>query len=592
MRRRQPATAWDAAYGVERDATIVWRLRWAVWLCVLCLVVACTDVAMARPEAGALRLKFLGAFLGLSFIVGLTTLLPDGHRNPRPLAVVFGLGIILTLDLYGLAIPHGIAITGAALCATVMGLAILVPWGTGAQSIVSATAVAAYGGLSLLGNDDTSALFSIVLSGSLVGIVGASLLDRYRRGSYVQAWQQERLAALGHDLAQQEHSSDVAARLVFHATALIPADVCLVAPLVPSTDGGPRVLRVTHVGGAKPALAEPLRGLELPCDSPIVADILRRGVLLMPTEAPASDLGRIIAAQPDVHALYAALVCGAEVLGVLSWIRHRPFAPAERQLAAHLAEPAALALNTVRLLTDLRESSRLKSEFVSTVSHELRTPLNVILGFAEMARDVAFAAPERAVCLDRIEGAGRELLTLIESTLEVGRLEASRSPVRIESVRLAAFWTELGLTCTTIPRNPAVRLEWNDDLPDVAIATDPHKLRVIVRNLVGNALKFTTHGHVRAELRVETGRLVLSVADTGIGIRPEDHRTIFEMFRQADGSDARRFGGTGLGLFIVRRFVEQLGATVDVDSTLGAGATFRVLLPVTPAQDERTQRAA
>jgi signal transduction histidine kinase len=246
----------------------------------------------------------------------------------------------------------------------------------------------------------------------------------------------------------------------------------------------------------------------------------------------------------------------------------------------------------VRLLSDLRESSRLKSEFVSTVSHELRTPLNVILGFAEMARDVALDPPEHTLCLDRIETAGRELLTLIESTLEVGRLEASRSPVRIEAVRLPTFWTDLGQTCATIPREAAVRLEWTGNVPDVAIATDPHKLRVIVRNLVGNALKFTTRGHVRTTLHLEGERLVLCVSDTGIGIRLEDHQVIFEMFRQGDGSDARRFGGTGLGLYIVRRFSEQLGATVAVDSAPGAGTTFRVVFPASPASDEPALRAA
>jgi signal transduction histidine kinase len=216
----------------------------------------------------------------------------------------------------------------------------------------------------------------------------------------------------------------------------------------------------------------------------------------------------------------------------------------------------------------------------------------VILGFADMARDGGFDPSERMRCLDRIETAGRELLTLIESTLEVGRLEASRSPVRIETVRLAPFWSELGQGCATIPREAAVGLEWACPVPDVTIATDPHKLRVIVRNLVGNALKFTTRGHVHAALELEGECLVVSVADTGLGIRPEDQQVIFEMFRQGDGSDARRFGGTGLGLYIVRRFVEQLGATISVESMPGRGATFRVALPVVPATDERARRAA
>lgn len=592
MRRQRSVTAWDAAYEVERDATIVWRTRWAVVLCIACLVVACADVAVAHSEAGALRLKFLGAFLGLSAVIGLGTLLPEGRRSPRLLAVAFGVGIILTLDIYSLLVPNGIAITGASLCATVMGLAILLPWGIVPQMVVSATAVGAYGGLWLVGTADASALFSIVASGSIVAIVGAALLDRYRRGSYVQAWQQAHLAALGHDLAEQGHPADVAARLVAHAHTLVPADVALVALVSPGEDGVGGTLRIAHVGGAVPALGEQLLGFEVPLDSPLARDVLGRKVLLMPADAPDSELARAVARQPEVRALYVTLQRGAEVLGVLCWTRQRDFSEAERALAARLADPAALALKTTRLLSDLRESSRLKSEFVSTVSHELRTPLNVILGFAEIARDVAGDPDEHARCLTRIDTAGRELLTLIESTLEVGRLEAQRSPVRIEAVHVPGFWSDLGHACTTIPREPGVRLEWASDVPEVRIATDPHKLRVIVRNLVGNALKFTTAGHVRAALALVGGRLVLTVSDTGIGIRPEDQQVIFEMFRQGDGSDARRFGGTGLGLYIVRRFADQLGATIALESTPGAGATFHVALPVVPVDDERARHAA
>ncbi|HWP67357.1 MAG TPA: HAMP domain-containing sensor histidine kinase [Candidatus Limnocylindria bacterium] len=595
VRREMPgrtrATAWDAAYEAERGAAIAWRTRWAAALCVLCLVVACADVALARPEAEALRLKFLGVFLALSVGIGLATLSPVGRRHPRPIAVAFGIGITLTLSVYGRMIPDGIAITVAALCATVMGLAILVPWGAVPQAILGGAVVVVYGGLWLGSLGDSSALLSMVVSASLVGVVGAAHLDRYRRTCYVQAWQQARLAAFGHELTEQAQPSDVAARLLAHAGTLIPADVCLVAQVTSAADGS-RVVRVTHAGGDAPALAEQFLGFEVPCDSPLLADVFGRGVLSMPGDASDSELGRVFALQPDVRALYLALQRGIERLGVIVWTRRWPFADMERELAERLADPAALALQTARLLADLRETSRLKSEFVSTVSHELRTPLNVILGFADMARDPGFEPAERMRCLDRIEAAGRELLTLIESTLEVGKLEAQRSPVRIETVRLPAFWADLGQTCAAIPRQEGVRLEWGGPVPNLTISTDPHKLRVIIRNLVGNALKFTPQGHVRAALHVAGDRLVVSVADTGIGIRPEDQQVIFEMFRQGDGSDARRFGGTGLGLYIVRRFAEQLGASIELESAPGRGATFRVALPVVPAGDQHARRAA
>jgi signal transduction histidine kinase len=213
------------------------------------------------------------------------------------------------------------------------------------------------------------------------------------------------------------------------------------------------------------------------------------------------------------------------------------------------------------------------------MSHELRTPLNVILGFAEMARDAALDGPERIACIGRIEGAGRQLFELIQSTLEIGKLEAGREDVRLETVPLAAFWDDLGRACVDLRCNEAVALEWHSGLPDVTVVTDPRKLTLVVRNLVGNALKFTEQGVVRIEGELTPDRMILRVADTGIGIRPEDQTTIFEMFRQADQSDTRRYGGTGLGLYIVRRFVEQLGGTITLESRVGEGSVFTVTLP-------------
>src|SRR5262249_60540965 len=120
------------------------------------------------------------------------------------------------------------------------------------------------------------------------------------------------------------------------------------------------------------------------------------------------------------------------------------------------------------------------------------------------------------------------------------------------------------------------------EVPDVSLETDPRKVRVMVHNLVSNALKFTETGSVRAVLALEDDELTLCVQDTGIGISPADQRVIFDIFRQADSSDTRRYGGTGLGLFIVQRYAEQLGGEVLVDSAPGEGSVFRVRLPLGP----------
>jgi signal transduction histidine kinase len=293
------------------------------------------------------------------------------------------------------------------------------------------------------------------------------------------------------------------------------------------------------------------------------------------------DVAEVRTTRTRVPLLCIALRQGKDIIGVQTagWRTDaRPFSPRRRRIAEGIARIASMALANARLVEELERASRLKSEFVSTMSHELRTPLNVILGYADMARDPA-AGGVRDSYLERIVGAGRELLELIESTLEIGRIEAGRAEVQLAPVGLGAFWDKLAKSCTTLPRRAEVSLRWEPEVPDGSLVTDPRKVEIIVRNLVGNALKFTEHGHVRVRLARDGSAAILTVSDTGIGIRPEDQEAIFQMFRQADGSDSRRFGGTGLGLYIVRRFVQQLGGTVTLESAPGRGSVFTVRLP-------------
>jgi len=224
--------------------------------------------------------------------------------------------------------------------------------------------------------------------------------------------------------------------------------------------------------------------------------------------------------------------------------------------------------------------ARMKSEFVSMMSHELRTPINVILGYTDMIRTQSPSPEELDEDLRRIEAAGHDLLTLIENTLQIGKLEAGRDEIHLERISLPAFWTELGRSCARLPRRPEVEFVWEGDLPPVSVATEPRRLTLIVRNLVGNALKFTERGSVRASLALQQNALQLRVADTGIGIKAEDRDAIFEMYRQARKGTPHRLGGSGLGLYIVRRFVGQLGGTIQLESEPGRGSTFTVTLPV------------
>jgi len=235
-----------------------------------------------------------------------------------------------------------------------------------------------------------------------------------------------------------------------------------------------------------------------------------------------------------------------------------------------------------RLIAALEQANQVRTEFVSTMSHELRTPLNVIIGLAEMARDPSFDASERGELLGGVRHAGARMLELVEGTLEVGKLEAGRTALEARSSTVAALWSELRLGCADLIPRPHVALHWDTDLPMGEIRTDPRKLLVILRNLLANALKFTDAGYVRVRFTGSPDEITVIVDDTGVGIRPEDQEIVFEMFRQADGSDTRRFEGCGLGLYIVRQLTQRLGGSVHLRSEPERGSTFSITLPRLP----------
>jgi signal transduction histidine kinase len=584
---RRPRPAWDTAYEHELEGQLLTRVRWGVVLCLAAIVFALIDVNVDDSVDAHTRVQFLYLFGGIAIAIAGCTVLPLRRHHSRSIALGYALCIVLALAWYACAVPNGLAVAAASLTALAMGCAILFPWGAPFQLLVATVVTLVFATLTVLQPDPpSSALVSVVFSTAIVSTAGAAILDRYRHLSFARAWQQDRLVSLGRDLQETRPPDEVADTIARHALAHLPAEIIAVA-LRHFED---EVYRVAAVGGADADAHGELHGFEVPADSPMLAEICARPHLLMPSEAPGTTLAEFFADRPHVRSLYVALRHGTEIEGIISWTRSgRDFAPAEIEGIRQFVTHAALGLRTARAISELRQINRLKSEFVSTVSHELRTPLNVILGYSEMARDPGIATTDRDTFLDRIEAAGRELLDLIESTLEVGRLEAAQSPIRLESVKLADFWSELEIACCKTPRAPGVRLVWGDG-PDASVITDPHKLSVITRNLVGNACKFTTQGEVRAQLRLEPAALVLEVIDTGIGISDSDRQVIFELFRQGDSSDSRRYGGTGLGLYIVQRFCTQLGGAVDLESRLGAGAHFTIRIPVTPSR--RVQHAA
>ncbi len=542
------------------------------------VTIAALGVLAERPAAMGVRLGFALKFGA----VNLAAWELGRSRSVRGQGRLLALGYVVTMAVLNAAcllrVPRDVLVGPASSVALMMATALLLPWGALPQAITCAAVAVAYGWL--LGHLPGPANFSaigLVLTTIPVSVVGARLVDHYRAASFERAWQQRQLLGLARDLAAHVEPQEVIAKVLQHGLRLVSADTVTFS----LRDADRSLYRVEAVGGPGASEGSWIVGLEIPDDFPLVRQIVERRVVAIPEDDPANPVGSLLEEHGIRRVLYLAMQCGGEVVGILGFARKRDvsFEAGERQLARGLADQAALALRTAHLVADLRRANRLKSEFVATMSHELRTPLTVILGFAEMARDRSVGTDERDECLARIETAGRDLLGLIETTLEIGKMEAGRDEVQLEAVPLPAFWSDMGDACGRLPHGDAVTLVWSADVPAIALTTDPRKLTVVVRNLVGNALKFTAQGWVRVEVRLDGEHLVVRVADTGIGIRREDHATVFEMFRQADGSASRRYEGTGLGLYIVQRFVQQLGGTVVLDSDLGRGSVFTVTLP-------------
>jgi len=572
---------WRESYRADTDDLVRGRLSWCTAMAVLGVVFTLLQISVEGNVAVGARLAIAFGYGSVSLATFLLARLPRFRGHAVRLAGIYGFVLVVVLTINFSLLPGDTAAAAAAIVAVTMGTALLLPWGPRYQAAVAIESLAAYAYLVFGGRIPVNAATAgLVASAAVVASGGALLVERYRMTSLERAWQQEQLVALARALAGRVEPERLAATVVEHGMRLLASDSAGLSLYDPSR----RVYRVVNMSGVPSSERDAMVGLEVPEDYPLLHQILAAGTFFeWPGDDPDNPFLRPLAERGVGALLYIVIRLDDEVLGILTFARLRAeaFGQAERLVGRGLADQTALAMRTVRLVADLRRANELKSEFVSTMSHELRTPLNVILGFAEMSRDPEVSAAERALCLERIHSAGTDLLGLIESTLEIGRIEAGRDEVRLEPVSLPELWATLGESCAQMPRKHSVELQWSRIVPDARLMTDRRKLTVLVRNLVGNALKFTEEGFVHVEVSVEDGDAVLVVADSGIGIPAEEQEKVFEIFRQSDSSDSRRYGGTGLGLYIVRRFVTQLGGTITLESRPGRGSVFSVRLPDT-----------
>jgi signal transduction histidine kinase len=378
--------------------------------------------------------------------------------------------------------------------------------------------------------------------------------------------------------------------IVTRAAELGDADACSVFRYRPQA----RQFKLWHAAGLDPNYAMTVRALDVSADETVMGRAVQS-----PEPMQVADLSTL----PNMPLRDASLAAGYRSVLIVPLVRvgrvfgalvlHRrqlgEFPPGTVNLLRTFASQSILAIQNARLFREIEEkgqqlaiASQHKSQFLANMSHELRTPLNAILGYTELLLDGLYGklGDKAQGVLDRVQTNGKHLLGLINDVLDLAKIEAGQLALTVADYSVGAMVQSVVAATESLAKAKGLELK-AEVAPAMPLGHgDERRLTQVLLNLVGNAMKFTEKGSVTVSAHARDGQFRIAIRDTGPGIAESDQARIFEEFQQVDNSSTRKKGGTGLGLAISRRIVEMHGGTIAVESQLGAGATFRIDLPI------------